>query len=239
MNKKSLIAPLVLALLAAGAAAAAGKDELPAVSPEGLVLQKGKVAKVLYVRPGVDFSKYGRFAILECPVAFRKDWQRDQMEQGKRVSDKDMADIQAALSAEFKKIFTDELQNKGGYAVVTEGAPDVLVIRPAIIDLDVAAPDTMSPGRGFTVTASAGAMTLYVELYDSVSSQILARAVDREDADNFGSFQVANRVTNMAEADRMLRRWASALRSRLDEVRAAAPAATPAPAPAAAPPASP
>ena len=40
----------------------------------------------------------------------------------KRVSEKDMANIQAALSAEFKKIFTDELQNKGGYAVVTEGA---------------------------------------------------------------------------------------------------------------------
>jgi hypothetical protein len=193
-------------------------EDLPATSPEGLVLRPGKAAKVVYVRPGVDFSQYKRFAILECPVAFRKDWQRDQASSGRRVTQKEMDEIRAGLSAEFRRIFTDELQNKGGYQVVTTGGEDVLVLRPAIIDLDVTAPDTLEPGRSFTLSESAGAMTLYLEIYDSVTNQILARAIDRETSRGMGRIQWQNRVTNKNEADRILRRWASALREQLDTV---------------------
>jgi hypothetical protein len=193
-------------------------EDLPATSPEGLVLRPGKAARVVYVRPGVDFGQYKRFAILECPVAFRKDWQRDQASSGRRVTQKEMDEIRAGLSAEFRRIFTDELQNKGGYQVVTTGGEDVLVLRPAIIDLDVTAPDTLEPGRNFTLSESAGAMTLYLEIYDSVTNQILARAIDRETSRGMGRIQWQNRVTNKNEADRILRRWASALREQLDTV---------------------
>ena len=205
-----------LSLIAAVPAFAA--DELPAVSHDGLELRKGKVAKVVYVRPGVDFSRYKRFAILDCAVAFRKDWKRDQERSGKRITQKKMDEIRAGLSAEFLKVFTDELQNKGGYEIVTTGAEDVLVLRPAIIDLDVTAPDTMEAGRGYTLSESAGAMTLYLEIFDSVTSQILARAIDRETSRGMGRIQWQNSVTNKVEADRILRRWASALRAALDEV---------------------
>jgi hypothetical protein len=99
-------------------------------------------------------------AILECPVAFRRDWQRDQQRSGKRISSQDMEEIKAGLSAEFRRIFVDELQNKGGYQVVETGGDDVLVLRPAIIDLDVSGPDTMSAGRSHTLSQSAGEMTL-------------------------------------------------------------------------------
>jgi hypothetical protein len=93
------------------------------------------------------------------------------------------------------------------------------VLRPAIIDLDVTAPDTMSAGRSYTLSQSAGSMTLYIELYDSVTSQLLGKAIDqRSDPGMAGTIQWRNRVTNKAEADRILRRWAKALRERLDDV---------------------
>lgn len=199
-------------------APAQAKEPLPETSHDGLVLQKSKSAQILYVRPGVNFSGYKRVAILDCPVAFQKDWQRDQDRSGQRVTQKEMDRIKADLSAEFLKIFTDELQTKGGYEVVTTGAADVLVLRPAIIDLDVTAPDTMEPGRSFTLGGSAGAMTLYLEFYDSVTSQILARAVDRKSDLGTGGFQWQNGISNKMEADRILRRWAVTLRKRLDEV---------------------
>lgn len=217
MMKRPFLGLLATFLMAA-AATAADDPGLPATTHDGLVLSKGKVAKVLYVRPGVDFSQYKRIAILDCAVAFRKDWERDQAFSGNRVTQKDMDRIKSDLSAEFLKIFSDELQNKGGYQIVTTGAEDVLVLRPAIVDLDVTAPDTMEPGRQFTLTESAGAMTLYLEVYDSVTSQILARAVDREASRGMGRIQWSNRVTNKQEADRILRRWASALREQLDAV---------------------
>jgi hypothetical protein len=130
-----------------------------------------------------------------------------------------MEEIKAGLSAEFRKIFVEELQDKGGYQVVETGGDDVLVIRPAIINLDVAAPDTMSAGRSYTLSQSAGEMTLYLEVYDSVTGQLLAKAIDRRsDPGMGGTIQWRNGVTNKADADRMLRRWAKALRERLDEV---------------------
>jgi hypothetical protein len=134
-----------------------------------------------------------------------------------------MDEIKAGLSAEFLKIFTDELQNKGGYTIVTEGADDVLILRPAIIDLEVSAPDTMSAGRSYTLSESAGGMTLYLEIFDSVTGQILARAIDRQEDRGMGRIQWQNSGTNKAEADRMLRRWAEALRARLDEVNGKTP----------------
>lgn len=213
-----LIFPLLLSALLIGGASVAADKGLPDVSHDGLVLQKGKVASVVYVRPGVDFSQYNRIAILDCAVAFRKDWERDQRTSGKRISQKDMDEIRTGLAAEFLKVFTDELQNKGGYAIVTSGADDVLILRPAIIDLDVTAPDTMTAGRSYTLSESSGAMTLYLEVYDSVTGQILARAIDRETSRGTGQIRWQNSVTNRAEADRILRRWASALRERLDEV---------------------
>lgn len=215
---RKLVCPLLLSLLLAGGVSAAEDSSLPEVSHDGLVLQKGKVARVLYIRPGVDFSIYKRLAILECPVAFRKNWERDQTSGGKRISQQDMEKMKADLSAEFLRIFTDELQNKGGYPIVTGGGEDVMVLRPAIIDLDVTAPDIQSAGRNYTMSESSGAMTLYLEVYDSISGQILARAVDRRVSRGSGRIQWQNSVTNKVEADRMLRRWAGALRERLDEV---------------------
>lgn len=214
----TLAAALLAITLGAGATVAA--KEFPKETPEGLVLTKSKVADAVYIRPGVDFSVYNRIAILECPVAFRKDWQRDQERKSSvRVSSKDMEEMKAGLSAEFRKVFVDELQNKGGYQVVDTGGDDVLVLRPAIIDLDVTAPDTMSAGRSYTLSESAGAMTLYLEVYDSVTGQLLAKAIDRRsDPGMAGTIQWRNGVTNKADADRILRRWAKALRERLDEV---------------------
>lgn len=208
----------LLGLLVAVSGTLPAKEQLPEVSHDGLVLQQGEVAKVLYVRPGVDFSVYQRVAILECPVSFSKDWERDRTRSATRLSPKDLERIKADLSAEFRKIFVEELQTKGSYPVTDQAGEDVLVLRPAIIDLEVAATDAMAPGRSYTLSESAGAMTLYLELYDSVTGQILARAVDRRSARDTGRIQWQNSVTNKAEADRILRRWAAALRERLDEV---------------------
>jgi hypothetical protein len=199
---------------------AVAAEKLPETSDDGLVLQKDTDLAAVYIKPGADFSGYDKLAILDCYVEFKKNWQRDQnedhMSMTQMVTKKDMDEIETRLAGEFKKVFTEELQTKGGYEVVDHGAQDVMIIRPAIINLDVEAPDTMSPGMTMTVSASAGQMTLYMELYDSVSSEIIARVVDAESGRNHG--MIRNRATNHAEADRILRKWADILRGHLDQV---------------------
>jgi hypothetical protein len=75
----------------------------------------------------------------------------------------------------------------------------------------------MSAERSRTFTASAGAATLYIELFDSVSGAIIGRAADRQAVRNAaGSVSWSNRVTNTAEARCMFGRWADLLRNFLD-----------------------
>jgi hypothetical protein len=156
-------------------------------------------------------------------VSFEKNWQRDYNRDAigldGRVSDNDVKAIKKRVADEFKVVFTNELDTKGGYAVVDHAAADVLVLRPAIINLVVNAPDTNSVGMNRTYVASAGQMTLYLELYDSVSSDIIARIIDAKAAREGGFAHMANRVTNKAEADRIMKRWADTLRGHLDAVR--------------------
>jgi len=196
------------------------KEPVPEVSPEGMQLQKSKDARLVYLKPGATFDKYDRVAILDSYVEFAKDWQRDHNDdvagiQG-RVTTQDMDRMKAAVAAEFKKVFTEELQAKGGYQVVDTAAPDVLVLRPAIINLQVTAPDLMTADMRATVVRSAGQMTLYLEVWDSATNTILARIMDPQ-ADDMGG--IANRVTNKAAMDDILEEWAEKLRKHLDAAR--------------------
>jgi len=197
------------------------KDPPPQVSPDGLQLQKSTQDRLVYVRPGATLQPYRRVAILDCYVEFEKDWQRNynnsQMGLRGRVSDRDVEQMKSRLAAEFEKVFTDELRTKGGYEVVDKAAPDVLVLRPALLNVAVNAPDLMTPGIGATVVPSAGQMTLYLELWDSTTNKILARVMDAK-ADSNAFAGRASGVTNKAAADDILRSWAEELRKHLDAV---------------------
>jgi signal transduction histidine kinase len=198
------------------------KEAPPETTPEGLVLQKSTKSRIVYMKPGATFTQYNRVAILEPLVEFEKDWQKDynrsRVGLDSRVSDKDVERIKTGLAAEFMKVFTKELQDKGGYQVVNTAAPDVLVLRPALLNVEVNAPDLMTAGINATVVRSAGQMTLFLELWDSATNTLLARIMDAA-ADNEAFAQQANRVTNVQAADRILSDWAHELRVRLDEIK--------------------
>ena len=107
---------------------------------------------------------------------------------------------------------------RGGYKLVDEAGPDTLRVTAAIVDLYVTAPDTMTAGRSRTYTANSGRMTLVAELRDSVTGELLARAVDARSARTAGSWGITNRVTNTADARRAMGIWATALRQALDDM---------------------
>lgn len=198
-------------------------DKLPEVDSDGLQLVKNSKVRIAYVRPGATLSQYRRVKLIDCYVEFVEGWQRDfnmdQVGLSGRVSDKDAERIRRDLAAEFRKVFTDELTKKG-YPVVDEPAPDVLLLRPALLNVDVTAPDILSASQTRTWVQSAGAMTLYMELYDATSETLLARVIDPQ-ADDPAWAQRADRVTNKAAADRILRDWAELLARHLDEVKGA------------------
>jgi hypothetical protein len=209
-----------------GSATAADDDKWPpAVTSDGLNLVEGTKAAAVWAKEGADFSEYKRVMILNVGVGFKKNWRRDynrnEVSLSGQVSKSDAEKIKERVSDEFKKVFTEELE-KAGYEVadydVKLAEADILVLRPAIMDLDVTAPDVDSAMGGHTFTAHAGSMTLYMEFYDSVTSAILARVVDRQNANDAGMVQMSNRVTNRAEADRIFKKWTALLIAKMDSV---------------------
>ncbi len=211
---------ILMALALMAPVAATADDHTNPESIDGLVLVPDSKVEAAYVDPEADFGEYNKIMLLDCYVSFRKNWRRDQKRTGSMisVSSGDMERIKTGVADLFREVFSEELSKEGGYEIVDAAGEDVLLVRPAIIDLDIAAPDTSTPGRSSTYTASSGAATLYVELYDSVTGDILARAADRKVANRMGGYlSYTNRVTNTADARRMMRGWARALRARLDE----------------------
>lgn len=206
-----LVAMMFSAIVLAG-------DALPEVSHDGLHLMKDTKLRTVYMKPGASLDEYTEIALLECYVAFAKNWQRDHNQStiglGDRVTDQEMKKIRDKLAAQFNKVFTEVLATKGGHKMVKAGATGVLIIRPAIVNLEITAPDTMTAGMETNYTANSGQMTLYMELYDGKTGDIIARVIDPE-ATGDGFFQIANSVTNMADADRVMRRWADILEKHL------------------------
>jgi len=135
------------------------------------------------------------------------------------VDARDVAAIQSRLAEMVHEIFVDEL-NRAGYPLVAEPSHETLRVTVAIVDLFITAPDTMSPERTSTFTADSGRMTLVLELRDSVTGEVLARAADTRTGRRSGPLTVTSRTTNTADARRAIRIWASGLRQALAEMYA-------------------
>ncbi|MCX2980253.1 DUF3313 family protein [Halieaceae bacterium IMCC14734] len=196
--------------------------DAPEVSHDGLHLDTDSKVALLYTKPDADFSVYERFLMLDAYVAFKKNWERDTKVAGRRIPKKDIEKIKVEAAELLYETFREELDEEGGYEFVTEADDNVMIMRPALIDLQITAPDIKSAGRVTQYVASAGSATLYLELYDSVSGEIIARIVDRRNMQDYGYARWANSVTNRADAKRMFKRWADLLRQGMDEQRSEA-----------------
>ena len=172
-----------------------------------------------FIDPDADFSVFKRVMLLDTFVAFQSGWERSQSRgtRSTRVSARDIETIKTRVSELFNSVMIETLEEDDGFEIVDEADYDVLLIRAAIIDLDVTVPDVSSSARSRTFSAESGAATLYIELYDSVSGQIIGRAIDRQVVRNPGSvMRWTNRATNTADARRVFRGWATALRGFLN-----------------------
>ena len=201
--------------------ALAKKQQLPEVDEDGLHLLKDTKVAVAYAKPGANLEPYTKVMLSDCFVQFKQNWQHNynmnQIGLSGTITDKDAEAIKKQLAEEFRTIFTDVLTSEG-FEIVDEAGPDVLLLRPALLNVDVTAPDIRSTGMSRTYIRSAGEMTLYMELYDSATDTLLARVADPH-ADPERMSKLANRTTNKKMADRILRSWAELLAKHLAEVR--------------------
>lgn len=189
----------------AGAAAAA-----PPTNWDGLAQVPAKNVDYLYLRPGADFSSY-KAIILDPPeVSFRKNWQSEMNRSRRglsRVSDSDLRhaidEAQGKVRSSFEKKFSAT-----GFQIVSAPAENALRVFVGIANIDVTAPEIDSPGRSRTYAEQAGHGTLVIEVRDSLSGELLGRAVDHDYAgDNF--VMLRNSASNWADFENLFNDWAT------------------------------
>jgi hypothetical protein len=200
-------------------------SKYPDVSHDGLIRVADSKADAVYKLPGASLAGYDKVLILEPQISFRDYWQQDMNRSGSfnRISDEDMMKMIERGKVLLVEQFSEELE-KGGYPVATKAGPGVLAIKPSIIDLDVTSPDPGNTAGIWVETYSRGAgeATLQLELYDSVSSQLLVRAFDRkyEMDDGFSWRFPRTQATNIQDARRAFSSWARMLVRGLDQAKA-------------------
>jgi hypothetical protein len=218
LRRIGFAAALALTLISSAALAAtatlAGLEE--AMSHDGLQKITVKGTDLAYARPGATLAGYNRVQLDPIQVSFRKDWDPTRTGSRIKLSTEEREKIRSGVATVVQEEFVKELQSKSSYKVVNEGGPDVLRVKVHVVNLYVNAPDTPSAGRSRTYTVSAGEMTLFAELFDSETGEILARVIDRREARGSNMMTLSDGVMNRVEAQEIASAWARILRTGLD-----------------------
>ncbi len=192
-------------------------DEL--ANEEGLVRVESKAVDVLYTRPEATLAGYSKLLLRPIEVQFAKNWNPERSNSALYdMHNVDREKIKSDLAAAFAEVFTRDMQ-KGGYPIVSEPGPDVLEMQAAIANLYINAPDpSQLSGRTKVYTTDAGEMTLIMQLHDSITGQILARAIDRRGASH-DYWNWTTSASNTADAKRIISTWSTSLRKAFDASR--------------------
>ena len=175
-----------------------------------------------YARPGADFSIYNKIIIDPIQVAFAKGWDKEETFSGNKLSANQLEEIKGKISPRIaEETFTQVFSEKNGPRILTAPGPDVLRFSSAVVDVWPNAVESQEPGMNRVYTTSSGSATLYAELRDSETGQLIGRVVDAREARNSGDMRWTNSVENTHQARMMVQTWARALRKRYDALREA------------------
>ena len=224
MKTKRLIpiAALLAAALSFGPVnAQTAKDLEDAMGAEGLKPVKSKELDMVYARPGATLAGYKKVMLDPVDVSFSKNWDPTRTGSNLKLGAAERENIRTGVAKITQDQFAKLLQANNGYPVVTEAGPDVLRAKVRVLNLYVNAPDAGAPGRTRTYTMSAGEATLFLELFDSETGQILARVIDRRESRSNNMMMLSGSVANTAEAEALAAQWARVLRKAMDKAHAA------------------
>ena len=186
---------------------------------DGLYPVKGTRADEAWARPGVDLSQYSKVMMRSVGVEYRPGGESGRTAMSRsRGGPYEVSESQkAAFASIMAEAFLKELEKSDHFTIVSEPGPDVLLIRGALLDVVSYVPPETIGGRDAVYLTRVGEATLVLELRDSITETIFARAVDRRAAEDAIGFQESTRINNAAEIRRLAQTWARMLRTRLDE----------------------
>lgn len=216
-NLSLIVISTILATGCAGTTPTVDTTDEAGMSFDGLYPVKGGSADYAWARPGADISQYSKIMLQGVGIEYRPGGESGRLHHARSRADHfEISEKQKErLNEILREAFSDELGRSEHFKVVEAPGPDVLLVRGGLLDVVSFVPPEPI-GRTEIYLSSVGEATLVLEIRDSVSEAIIARAVDRRAAEDSLGFNESNRVNNIAEVRRLAKTWARLLRQRLD-----------------------
>jgi len=171
------------------------------VETQSFVVQKGARVESAQIAVGADFSKYDRLQAADMGIFFPAGTtMRPEDEQRLRQS--------------FRTAFLDELK---GYSISREPGPTTMKVEASLIDLrgPAGAGSALQSMRSdLRDLATAGSLVFLMEMRDSQTDKVLARAADSAKAPAIGTGPDAE--TDWQAVDAASAHWAKLFREFLD-----------------------
>ncbi len=153
-----------------------------------------------YTKPDVDFSAYTRLMAAPFEIYYPQTMEAPDPDDLERIR------------GIYRQAFLDEIGDD--YDIVSEPGVDVLKVRFSLLDLRINKPDAQyTPPSRLTDFVHSGHQTLLMELLDSETDEVLARAADEERPDNVS---VSEDYDDWDAVEFTAARWAALFRDFLD-----------------------
>ena len=153
-----------------------------------------------YIATDADFSQYDQLLVDDMGIFFP---------ESTRMSEQELARIRQI----FRESFMKELSE---YEITREPGPGMLRVTASLVDLrDATYGEIPKLRRDMRDAARPGALLFLMELRDSGTDRVLARAGDSDTAPRFASGE--NREPDWTAVESAAQRWAALFRAFLDQ----------------------
>jgi hypothetical protein len=184
------------------------------VTHDGLTRVDNTRLQAVWLRPDIDLTPYTGMILENAGVEFRPVQSRVGTSDAYPITESDKERFVELVSEEFRS----SLSESERFEIVTAPGPDVLLVRGSLLDVISNVPPRDS-GRTQAFLQQVAEATLVIEVYDSQSGAILARAAERRVAED-----LTGRATRVYSGEGweqvrdLARLWARTLREGLEEL---------------------
>jgi hypothetical protein len=210
ITRRGLLALACACALLAGCRSLPGPREM---TPDGLARVPSRSAGGVYRLPGAPFAQYKRLILEPVTVSFIEGWQKSHPD----ISEREIRRMREETTRQFREEFTRELIKAGKYTFANDPGADVLIVAPAITELDVPAPSSDQMDKR-TMAPRSIAMRITGELRDAASGTLVGRIDMFAGGEEYGlnELREGNRTTNAFEVRTHIRDWVRLFREALN-----------------------
>jgi hypothetical protein len=207
---------LVLSGYAGGSGAqpilAAGSDA--DVTEEGLHRVDPSLMEAAWVRPDLDLSRYTRILLMPTAVQFREvAEQRYNSRSSLRVTEFPLDDKEKEwLRGVWRRAVDARFAQEESYELYDGVESDVLVVQGFLVDVVSRIPPN-AVGSNYTLVKDPWSVTVVLELRDATTAELLARTIDRRNAQG-----LLEAGAVWMQTEDLVERWTQVLSDRLEQL---------------------